>query len=202
MMDKDLKRTLGIALKKMDEITYKENEEHSKYFPETLFAYVIFLAAKGHPAGLIHYLRADDSPLSFDRKRLATLLEKDLQTRRRGGRHHDMWVHRFAARALRLFDIWHEENIRHGVNDRGRCNYMKDETARIVFEEQMDLIAPFLSILLGEPVPWRAPNPAPWSPAQVAHLLQFVGLPANFEAVHETIRDLMDRPTARLKDRF
>jgi hypothetical protein len=121
----------------------------------------------------------------FDRKRLATFLETAVKKRRSGGRRHHPIVHRFAALALRLCDVWHEENIRQGVNDRGRRADMKDEAAKIVFEKEMREMA-------------RVGSRVSWEPAQMRRQLE---LPANFEAARETIRDLMDRPTTRLKSR-
>ena len=189
-MDKDLKRTLGIALKKMDEIKSKDDEDFFSSerrlarFTELLFTHVLYRAAKGNPEGLIAYLRSE-WPLSFDRKSLANRLETALQKRSRGGNRHDPAVHSYAAQALRLYDLWHEENIKQGVNDWGRANDMKDETAKIVFETEMREAA-------------HAGSSFPWQQGDTGRQL---GLPANnFEAVREAMRDLMDRPT-RLKSK-
>jgi hypothetical protein len=157
----------------MEQIKWEETKEFlSKEFLndwyESLFLHVLLHAVEGNPAELINYLRSD-RPLLFDRKRLATRLETFSQKRRCGGRRPDVMAHWLAAQALRLLDVWQEENIRQGVNDRGCSDDMKDEAAKIAFEQQMH-----------------------------AFSLEF---PASFEAVRETIRDLMDRPAARLKVR-
>jgi hypothetical protein len=174
MMDKDLQRTLDIAVKKMDEIKWEESKEFLKKeflddWYESHFLHVLLHTVEGNPAELINYLRSD-RPLLFDRKRLATSLETALRKRRRDGRRRDVMAHRLAAQALRLYGVWHKENIKQGVNDRGRSNDMKDKTARTVFEQQMHAFGLFTPEL---------------------------GFPTNFEAV----RDLMDRPAARLKGR-
>jgi hypothetical protein len=135
MMDKDLRRTLDIAVKKMEEIKWEESKEFLRNeflndWYESLFLHVLLHSMTGDPAPLINYLRSD-RPLLFDRKRLATRLEAFLQKGRHGGRHRDVMAHRLAAQALRLLDVWQEENIRQGVNDRGRSADMKDRRQRL-----------------------------------------------------------------------
>jgi hypothetical protein len=179
MMVKDLDQTLGFALKRMEEIKWEETKEFLRKdflddWYESLFLHALLDFRTGSPAPLINYLRSD-RPLLFDRKRLATRLETFLQKRSNGGGgRRDVMVHFLAARALRLYDVWREENIRQGVNDRGRSTDMKDEAAKIVFEQQTHAFNLFSTEL---------------------------ELAASFEAVRETLRDLMDRPAARLKDR-
>jgi hypothetical protein len=183
IMDDDLARTLVIVLKRMREEVTENANIQQKYWssPQREFEWTVLFLAKGDPKKLIEYLRSD-RPILFDREGLATLLEY-AQTPR-GGPHRRMHVHSVAADALILYKRWREENIRRGVNDRRRCNDMKDVAARF-------------SLWLGI-----------FSQHIPKHLMQdrdaIFGAPMRADLSaddFETIRDLMDRPAKRLKIR-
>ena len=168
----DLKQTLDIALKKMDEAITENVKLSIRYWftPQCEFELAILSLAKGNPTKLIECLRSD-RPIQFDRKRLAEILERP-KTRRGGGPHHHRGIHSAAARALDLYKMWRKENFRRGVKDRGRCEHMKNEAAKVILKQ-----------LLSQQIILRA---------------EAQKLSANdFSA----IRDLMDRSAKRLKVR-
>jgi hypothetical protein len=183
----DLKQTLDIALKKMDDLLRENADEFIKYWssPQREFEWAVLSLAKGDPKRFIEYLRSD-RPILFDRQRLAILLEQ-AQTPRGGPLHH-RGMHSVAGVALHLYKMWHEENIRHGINDRGRSNYMKDEAARIVLDQEL--------VRQREPLPQHEimrDTDAVFGRALPDEKLTADDLSA--------IRDLMDRPAKRLKIR-